>query len=108
MKISSEWIKENERALLAEFENPYSIYESFAPLGSCNARYTEHALISYKTLVAVHKWLSFENGVGVDCVIAKDTYSATTVKHIYRYAREVGAEMVIFLDSAKGPYSVAI
>lgn len=108
--FSRDWIKENKRALLAEFDdfNLYNPHVVWHRLKSCSASYTPDALISYRTFVAIHKHLLMENGGLIDAVIAKGTYSATTVKHIYTFAREIGADCIIFLDSSKGPYSVTI
>lgn len=108
--FSKAWITLYKRNLEAEFDgyNLGNPYVKWNKLKSCKAHYTSDALISYNTFVALRKWIQDESGCGVNAVIAKDTYSQTTVKHIYTFAREVGADCIIFLNSSKGPYSVAI
>ena len=108
--FSKSWIQLYKGNLEAEFEgfnlnNPYIKWQH---LNSCKAIFSSDALISYQTFVALRKWIQDENGRGVNVVIARDTYSATTVKHIYTFARKVGAECIIFLNSSKGPYRVAL
>ena len=108
--FSKTWIRTHARELCAEFDeyNPSRLYKYGIRLRSCKAKYCEDSLISYTTLVALRKRIKDENGHVVDAVIAKDTYSNTTVKHIYTFAREVGADCIIFLSSSKGPYSVSL
>lgn len=108
--FSKTWIEGHKRNLEEEFDcfnldNPRIKWER---LRTCNAYYTSSALISYKTFVAVAKWVTGKDGYGVKAVIARDTYSPTTVKHIYAFAREIEADCIIFLNSSKGPYSVAL
>ena len=108
--FSKTWIEGYKRNLQAEFDhfNLDNPYVKWNRLRNCNAHYTPNALISYSTFVALRKWIQGKNEYGINAVIAKDTYSPTTVKHIYTFAREIEADCIIFLNSSKGPYSVAL
>lgn len=108
--FSKTWLQLHKRNLEEEFDgfnldNPYIKWQY---LKSCKAIFSSDALISYQTFVALRKWIQDENGRGVNAVIARGTYSTTTVKHIYTFAREIDADCIIFLNSSKGPYSVAL
>lgn len=103
--FDKQWIEENKCAIMAEFDefNIDNPYIKWRRLRRCQAWTAGDGLISYKTLVALRKWVD-----GYSIVVAKQTYSNTTVKHIYAFAREVDADYIVFLISSKGPYSVQL
>lgn len=109
-QFNKQWIDENKRAILAEFDdfNLDNPCVNWRRLNRCQAWHTGDALISYRTLVAIRKWCQFEDGTARNVVFAKDTFSPTTVKHIYTFAREVEAKYIVFLNSSKGPYAVRL